>query len=644
MNKKLLGIKKFVNSDYPLYIWVYVFMCFFASLFFPCMALSVFLEIVMFIMLPLASFGASLKSENAKLILAIVSLSLLTWIFGLRNILNESPVDVYLMLLGFVSLLYSLFIYLRQSKKIVSYFSFNIWPLLIIAVYIILALPVVGEVPSFDGTNYYFDRISNISARFHYSFSDIKSICLCSHVSYGYGLFVMIGELISPGNVSGLHIVNIILACVSGVSFYKLLRHVFKEAGEPVILLGTAIYLYSPFLLGIVGFINVDTPGVYFFTCLISLCLRNKRLGSLIFAYLFAFTKEPSIVYLAFFASACLIIALCTNRAEGKRLIDKKLIVSLTPYLFVGINWLLVFLGKAYFKTGKNKGASLSWKGSEISEFKIDFNNIRTKTIQIFVMNFNWISVIIIIAVFALCLFTLIKNRDRVLSVFGINSEYAKFNYLCIAVLSGGLLFNYIYFDYLHPRYIQLMSVIVIIMGVAALCRLSLMKKCYIPSVVISLTVLALMLLQTHVSADPLPGKLLICEDQYGNPFTVCSMWKGMGDQTVYNRDYSNYIRCIEGILKKEAYGKDTSVVFDTAENIYYNMDHAFWDTKKGKFSSKKNENTIKLKVNSKSKKIKREIHINNIEEALENDSFITFGGVTVAYHTAYVESGMNSR
>jgi len=280
-----------------------------------------------------------------------------------------------------------------------------------------------------------------------FSFSDLG---IAGHMSYGYSIFVFLGQMLLPNQGMGIRIVNQLLAVITIGVFYKILAVMFPKMDRWVRLGFTAAFAFSPLLLGIIGEVHSDFPVLCFFTWLVYFYISKRQIACLLTGFLVCFSKETGVIYYCSFFAGCFLYRLVKNKNKNwlKKLFDE----------FSAYEWMLLipadlFLVRAIHSSGwgvkaltahvsKVSGVS----GGRINSFYLSWHYIGLKLREIFLMNFAWLLVIPLVLFFAaLC-------RKRLISL-GAKKEWLIGTGVSMCAF---LLFNISYFTYPHYRYIQL--------------------------------------------------------------------------------------------------------------------------------------------------------------------------------------------
>ena len=502
------------------------------------------------------------------------------WGFGIINKLAHKN-NKDLILVGAISFLLSAIFLLRQVLLVIKESSFkkiikdNYLLVIIILVFIALSFETIFEIPWHDAEYYYCWEIKKISYWFDYTWNDISNYTLAGHFSIGYSLIALLAELIYPQNALFLHLFNIILAIISSVSLYRILSCIYPKMKKNTKSVLVSIYLFSPWILGIIGFINIDVPSIYFFVIWLSCLLYDKKLLQFVFAFLFVFTKEPSIIYFAFACLGILIADfLCKRKSEQKDhliIFAFKRVGLLLFEVIIGISWLTCFLYRS--KNGATWGGDVFNNSEKLHCFGFSWWNIEYKFKGIFLINFNWIIVLIIF-------FALIKrifSKAKIISAEQIKSLDKLVYYRCVLVSTffGFLIFNLAYIDFQHPRYNAIGAVLLILIGIDAINNLFSEKKIIIISCIISI----LMLTQSMLTIDLVTFFIYDNITDFGTNMLV-GVDGRKSLMAVYNREYSYYFKAIEQVLIECDYDGDEDIVLDGVPASFGPMNDFWWDIK----------------------------------------------------------------
>lgn len=454
----------------------------------------------------------------------------------------------------------------------------------ICVVFAVLSFETLTEVPMYDSGAYYSWSISKLASNFDFTCRNILDYCLAGHISVGYGIFTLIGELISPGTAIGIHVVNLILAICSIIAFNKSLELLFPNQTRTQILLATGLYAFAPNMLGMVGTINIDVPGIYFFVILWYCGLKKYRALELFFAWVFVCTKEPNVIYYAFYVMGVILVEIRdkTDRFSAVKVFFREAfsqIFRIVPIIF----WMVYYIAPGRSSWVAGTEGLLNANG--IHTFGLSVGNIAVKIKELLIFNGSWIfTVFILVSILA----TLFYKKTMIC--------LDKLLPLLFAV-AGTLIFNFFYLDYPHPRYI---SIGVIIFSILAILTILSMGKTVVLSVGMCMG-LSFLLAQSFITIDPLTYMNYPTINYSGSSSKlVTTGGYKLDDASVYNRESSYWGRLWGLILEQAGYDSDTIIVFPSFENIpraYGYTDNMHWNYKKKRIQTSDSAETIPILI-----------------------------------------------
>lgn len=372
----------------------------------------------------------------------------------------------------------------------------------------------------------------------------ISSLAIYGHIAQTYGMLNGLATIITGNTAIAMLLVNCSMTVFSICAFYGILKLVIIGKREWVYVSFTAVYAWSPFLLGMVHYHNLDYLCQCLFPIVLFFLYKKQWVYFSLASLLFCFTKEPAIIV---YGAMCVGIVLLDWIADkefsfGKRV--QRLFTRKKYYLMVipGILWLATYclLGP--------------WSAGE-GGFAIDWNYIPEKLKVLYIFNFNWVFSILII----LGLTGIVICRKW-------NDFKFIFPMLCGQIAFTG--FSCLFKTVNHPRYTDTNQVALYSMAIILLC-------CYnkISSRVFSSIMACLLLISSFVTIDPITR---ICFPSYniGSTEMVTTMEQGipLGDGMIYNRQMLGYERVINMALE-EALQDSKNVLFPTLENNPYFFD-----------------------------------------------------------------------
>lgn len=582
------------------------------------------LEVLLIISYPVFCW---LIRKNTHLLLQFFSIGLfleLLWIVALLNPFVRKKEHLLVILGGLMfgagiclclKPLYDAYCKNIKREKVAIWLKENWGVTLIIVVFWLLSLETLHNYPVGDEAGYY-ECIRKLSCTFDYTFANIQDFLMWSHISLSYALLSLLVECIFPLTTVGVHLMQITISVVSIWYFYKLLKKIYATNGQGAILIATTIYGFSPFILGTVGLINLDTFSICFFVFILYHYVSNNKVWELLSIVGFLFLKEPNAMYFLFMCLGILAAELVTKEAEIQGFLIRigNVLKGYIPEVVLCVFWLVSFLGMG------SSGWAMNAYEEESSVHRLGFtlDNFWGKTAQIFVLNFNWVIVLLIIVSFV----CFMKKRKK-MSIL-----VKKIRIIYLATLCGVLFLNYVYIDYLTPRYIALGNELVIFLFIdVAFGYLN--RKTFVS---FSAVVAVLLSVQSFVSIDPLTSFLV-----YGvkptKPYEGV-MGYSFSNAYAYNREYSYYNKALERALKEVNYSGNEPIVMK--QWAITNLSIYNWDIVNHRLSTVENESTVKIN------RVPEEylegdelilcIYPYNYELEIENNHIVPYRSVAIKY------------
>lgn len=428
--------------------------------------------------------------------------------------------------------------------------------LLVIVCFILLSMEVVDSFVMWDAWQYYanwgFGCIQKITKLFDSNFSGIYDLYLFGHASLGYSLWVILSQLFAEGSAS-VQIADIALAAVSIFAYYQILRKLFdKKYDDNTVALMTVPYALSPFVLGIVGNINLDSATMYFAVIFIACVLYNYEVLELVFAFVFCFTKEPAVIYYATYIVAKVVCDYLSGHKFTLQGIIRFGFCNIRNYLYAlpAIVWIILF----------ELNPSGGWADGQVTEwthFELSPEIVPLKLKQIFFMNFNWIFWFVF---FGGIVFLCIKK---------VRMKTKIFTLIPISIMGFSVIgFNCAYVTYLLPRYIVPMIPTLYLTASAVVCH-SNKKSLRFFMVLVS----ALLFVQNYKVIDPVMKNIFssrpIGYESDSKMYTLgneYSRGERFDDHIVYNRQNIYWSETLAEVFIRSGYNGDMLIVLPDDE------------------------------------------------------------------------------
>lgn len=280
-----------------------------------------------------------------------------------------------------------------------------------------------------DAVQFKWDGLLYYQACEELNLASLSSLAIYGHIAQTYGFLVKFASLITGNTAWAMIGVNVSLMIVSICAFYGMLREALKGRAEWQCALATAIYAWSPYLLGMVYYHNLDFACQCLFPPVLYFLSKRKWVFFSVASLLFCFTKEPAIIV---YGAMCAGVVI-SEFAEDKNCVMadriKRILTRKQYYLMAvpGVFWLVTY---------KLLGP---WSAGEGS-FAIDFSYVIEKLKVLYLFNFNWIFLLGGIIGIGILLFR--RERGKILFLVPILFSQVAFT-----------LFSCLFKTVNHPRY-----------------------------------------------------------------------------------------------------------------------------------------------------------------------------------------------
>lgn len=397
---------------------------------------------------------------------------------------------------------------------------------------------------AFDGSNIY-----SISANAFYT-----------HISQGAGAIIYVMKNLCGGNVLvGLFLANLIAQAAGILAFYGTIKRVVPEKGKLLYLILTAVYAFSPYILGMAGYASVDFFSVNLFMTVVYFTVTRQWFLQVFAGFMFVFTKEPAIIIYGFLCIGILIIDFCETKW--------KFFSHIRYYgmLTVALLWLvtLKFIG--------------IWSGGN-SSVGVDTEYIDNKLSVLFVLNFSWLLVaLIIIGIVISIVFR--KKIDNIGRIW-------KSLVPVLFSMAGFTLFSSVLITVNHARYADnIPPGIYLLFAVVLLSITDVIKRT--AAVFISTAMMILMLISSFFTIDPVSMVLFpsVRLSNGGKFLSVNGSRYIFGDATIYNRQ-AMWQEGAYGMALAEGIKENALILVNGKDRAFYALDGmmGFGDTAQGEY------------------------------------------------------------
>lgn len=366
----------------------------------------------------------------------------------------------------------------------------------------------------------------------------MSSMAAYSHLAQGYGVLYCMTQMIVGNSNYAMAVTNIAMYLASILAFYGIIKQLLPIAKEHIYMIGTSIYAFSPFTLGMINYYSLDYATLCLFMCMMYFTMKKEWVLQTVSAFLTCFTKEPAIVAYGGFCMGLVLVDLLKNKGTlGQRL---KHLCCMPQYYFMiltAILWIITY---------KFLGGWTAGNGG----FETEGTYIIEKCKVLYFLNFSWLfTFIIIIGCIVVFYKKLYKYYDLwwMLPVFGSMFLFTVFSVLFHTVN--------------HARYTGAMPGLLYVCGIVLFCMI-LKNRC---QEIFMSVVAVIMLLSSYRTIDPV-SKLLFQELNTGNGRMITMGLPIPGDSMIYNKQMLDMEHAF-GQAIGEAIKNDYMIILPTYDN-----------------------------------------------------------------------------
>lgn len=373
--------------------------------------------------------------------------------------------------------------------------------------------------------------------------SSLSSLAIYGHIAQTYGMLIGIGNLI-VGNTTIVMIgLNVLLMLCSICGFYAVIKEIVPNKNESQYIITTAIYAWSPFLLGMVHYHSLDFYCQCLFTLVLYTLYKRKWIYFSVFSLLFCFTKEPAIVIYAAMCAGMVIVDFINDSKFSLTVKVQRLFRRKKYYLMVvpGILWLVTYNILGPWSAGAGG-------------FSIDKEYILNKLQNLYVLNFNWVFALLAIGG----------------SIYILRKKQWSMMQWLIPLWCSQLaftLFSCLFNTVNHSRYNDTNQITLYLLALIPLLYYCTKIKCWGMMLVLCIACLS----SSFVTLDPLT-KICYGTMNIGTTTMIYTAGDPLGDGMIYNRQMLG-LESVLNMALNDALEDGDVILFPTINNNAYAFD-----------------------------------------------------------------------
>lgn len=452
----------------------------------------------------------------------------------------------------------------------------------------VIRLPQFGDIPRYDGLAYY-NMLSEACQNYDFTFTGfLNGFRMAAHPTQGYMGLLAIGKFLDPEGYTGIMLVNLILSVITSYCVFMIFKKILRGVSWKYVTVLSVLTVSVPSYLGTFSYLNPDMGLVYFFLMAVY-CMLYSRYILMIFCFLLlALTKEIGMVMAAANLTGMALWLMWEKRQMIRNGLTKRRLFYVG---FAGMILLLLAVTGIYVVLG---GSVWNYQRDEIAYFGtigIHWEFILFKWKEYFLLNFNWVAVLLIfvgLIYLRISRKTLsFRMRERAV-ICG-----ARLSYLAVAV------FYSLYVNFPHPRYTIILDVLLwaAAAGLTGKITADLVRENGYRSVASRRGMIAgclLLIIQSYMTIDPVSILAFPHSTTGGswmlNVYSEFIGWTGGGDATIYNNQYRYLTSAYDLILNDVNYSEDMDVIMFSGLD---ELEDPFWNIRDKKRTFEENGNTI---------------------------------------------------
>lgn len=452
---------------------------------------------------------------------------------------------------------------------------------LLIIIHYIIRIQIVGTLQLDEGLTCY-ESLEHLVYHPDMILSNfIEAGKIADRSAYGYCMFALMGEFLVPGKGTGFQWSQLYMGIAAACCIYMTFRRLFPKARQVIVWFAALVVSISPMTLGMSTLCGLEYGMTMFFIYAFYCCVSKRYILMAFWLIMLGTTKSSGMLAALMFAGAFLVGIFTTgirnkkktdvadtsakgntfqesDDADGDEYDVKTGIIAIGAILAVGL-----------FVYGVIRVCAMN--GIAFSGYYI-----RIKLAQLYVLNFNWIWLII-----AITGIVMVSANMRV-------RKTHKMEFTPWLVLVGCYMVYVLYLlaypKATLPRYNMLADTMLAMIGVIMLIKLFERRRVILST----LAVLGgLMFAETFITVDPVSAALFT--NMQTNRFPILytagfsseqnEMNGNPGDYAYYNYHYTFVNNAIDSIL--EEYDADFDIIVASSANegeTQFRQDNIRWD------------------------------------------------------------------
>lgn len=416
--------------------------------------------------------------------------------------------------------------------------------------------------------------------------------------AYGYCMFALMGEFLVPGRGTGFQWSQLFMGIAGACCIYMTFRKLFPKARLIIVFFAAMVVSFSPMALGMSTLCGLEYGMTMFFIYALYCCVSKKYILMGFWLIMLGTTKSSGMLVALCFAGAYLVgIFITAMKAKKKDKLSQGGIENTDSAdddgdeynLKTGVIAIAAIAAVVLFVYGVIHVCAVN---------KIAFSGyyIKVKLAQLYVLNFNWIWLIIVIMGIVMVYANMRVRRTH-------RMEFTPW-FVMTACYIVYVLYLLAYPKATLPRYNMLADTLLSMFGVIMLIKLFERRRVILSTFTV---IGVLMLCETFITIDPVSTAMFTNMETNRFPILYTAGFSkdekklngNLGDYGYYNYHYTFVNEAIDSILDEYAPDSDVTVASSANEGeTQFRQDNIKWDITKGELvyhSSRPDERFISV-------------------------------------------------
>ena len=415
-------------------------------------------------------------------------------------------------------------------------------------------------------------------------FDPMRGGTICSHIAHGFMFVSMLGQFINTSTGMGFQYSYMVLGAASAVCLFNIFRVIFPKKKLYVCAISGFIVSIQPMFLGLSTSMQMEYPLAVLFIFALCSFLTNKHILMFFWLIMLGTCKETGAMMafsMLFFILLFYFIDFVKKSGGFKAALKKIKVWQYIAFTLFMMVCIIVFIKILFMPAwgGVRIINVLKFGGEGRLNFQFEGSHFFMKARQLFILNFSWLWIIILMVCLVVMAAVPAVRRNR-----QINTGAFLFIIIQYFVYTGFLLF---FLEAKGTRYNILSDVLLLFIVVTMVIRVLDRWFSFVP---VSMVIAGLAFVETFVTIDPVSLAVFTSVNTGAMPMVWTAATKkelpyvdiNIGDFGYYNYQYTYMDRAVDNMLEAVDYQGWFRILssFKESAEDQFNNSSLVWDSK----------------------------------------------------------------